>query len=209
MEVDERLQVIVAGCRWVKDPSLAASLIPTLAVEAPAFVPLPGSSGEARPAIPLTSLAPLVDAMAVLLPTSFAAAKAGKIQVGVENLDVNGASGEPLVALLTDWVSQCGRPGLRSGVVPALALAWVMRRVVAGKVGELPGTAAEPLSRLHSELAALPAPERAKILVSLGWALTSRLSAALGLASASGVPVQLGGIYRLMLPNPLILGWSG
>ncbi len=205
MDIDERLQTILQECRWVRDSGTAAQLVPALASEAPAFVPLPQRDGEVRPAVPVVCLEMVASAVVKVIVDA-ADGKAG----GFENLDAAGVAADPLAAALADMFEQVSHPGLRAQLTPVLVTTWAAWQVLAGRADTLPGVdanVAQASRTAAARIAAASGTAKADLLQNIGWALTSRVAGALHLAGMAGADVATGGLYRQILPNPLMLAF--
>jgi len=205
MDVDERLSTILQECRWVTDPGTAVQLIPGLAAEAPAFVPLPLRDGDVRPSVPVVCVPMVADAV---VRTIVAAVK-GEAKA-LEDANAVEVSADPLAAACAEMFAQCAKPGLRAQTVPVLTIAWCAWEVFAGRGPQLPGvdTDVGKASRtVAAQLGASQGTAKAEMLQKIGWALASRLSGGMSMAAMAGAPVVTGGLYRQLLPHPLVLGF--
>jgi len=205
MDVDERLSTILQECRWVTDPGTAVRLIPALPAEAPAFVPLPLRDGDVRPCVPVVCVPMVADAVA----RTIVAAVQGQA-TSLEDADAAAVAADPLAAVCAEMLAQCAQPGLRNQSVPILAIAWCAWEVLAGRGDALPGVDPEVGKQSRTAAARVSASKgtaRAEVLQQVGWALSSRVAGGLSLAAMAGAPVSTGGLYRQLLPQPLVLGF--
>lgn len=210
MDIDERMRTLLAECRWVRDAALATALVPGLPTHAPPLVALPTGDGDVLPAIPVTCLDLLADPVAAVISDAVQQGVSGQPLQAVESLEAPALRDDPLTAVLTDLIAQAALPGLRADVVPLLGVAWITQRMVAGHLDGIPGlspTGRDTARQLAAALAGLPPAERGTCLRGVGFALASRLGAAANMAAMAGATVQLGGLYRQLLPDPLVLAF--
>lgn len=210
MDFDERLRTLLSECRWVRDPALATSLVPSLATHAPPLVALPTTEGDVVPGIPVLCLPLLTEGVVAVISDAVAQGVSGKPLAAVEELDAAALREDGLTAALADLLAQASLPGLRSHVVPLLAVAWISQRVIAGRLDQLPGLSEDATAQARqaaSAISTLDPAGRGACLRGVGFALASRVGAAANLAAMSGAPVQLGGLFRQLLPSPLVLAF--
>jgi hypothetical protein len=206
MDTDERLKTLLSGCRWVRSPTLALSLIPGLAEHAPALVGMPKRGGEVVPRVPVLCIPALADAVAGHLAEVLPGAASGA--PALHEADPAALRDHPLVRPLTELVAQASQPGLRAALTPALALAWITTRLLHG--GRIPGLSSEAQRRAASAVtawSALPPAGRGAALRGLGASLSGALAAAIGVAAMSGAPVPTGGLLRQLLVDPLLFAF--
>ena len=210
MDLDEQLETLLGTCRWVRSADVARTVLPTLMSDMPPLVPWT----DGQLVLPIRVIGELVEAMSQVLQ---ALVEQGlKKAQGAPFADVTQAKliADPLVRVLARHTLQVSRPGLRAHAIPGIALAWVCPQIFSGQIQDLPGLEPATLNRFAApleKLASLEPREQGRVLGNIGWALAARMGAAVSLASRTGTDVRSGGLYRELLPNPLVMafpqGW--
>ncbi len=210
MDIDERLKTLLVDCRWVRDPELAALLLPGLSEHAPPLVALPTPDGDVVPGVPVLCIPALADGVALVFASAVEEGLAGSPLSSVDGLEPEALRDDPLVLALTDLIAQASTPGIRASVVPVLAVAWIGQQLAAGRSGQVPGLSGDAAKKAMLAAGALGGVDpvaRGACLRGVGFALAGRLGAAANMAAMAGAPVQLGGLYRQMLPDPLVMAF--
>lgn len=206
MEHRERVRALVEGCAWVRDSGLALSLIPALAEDLPAWAGVHGSG----PRIPTPAAGAIARALAKVLPDLLQQAKSGDAPE-LSSFDRGQLQSDPLVRTLTAMFAQTTRKGLRSHTVPAIVTAWATREILLGRMGSaglLEPAELGAVDEAAQQLMAVEDEVRMNLVARIGRSVAGRVGAAMALAAGSGLRIPTGDLYRVLLPNVLVLNWT-
>ena len=205
MEHKERVRALVEGCSWVRDSGLALSLIPALAEDLPAWVHVDGGQR-----IPTPAAGAVAKALAKVLPELLQQAQSGATDE-IGSFDRGQLQSDPLVRTLTGMFAQASRRGLRSHTVPAIVTAWATREILAGRVGSaglLEPAELGVVDDIAQQLRGTDEHTRMSLVTRIGRGVAGRVGAAMSLAAGSGLRLPTGDLYRVLLPNVLVLNWK-
>ena len=210
MGFQENLNVLLRGTSWSSDPSVAISAVPELAADTPPLVSLPTKEGEPeRIVVPSLCVDEIVDVISSELPALFEKSK----KKGAPT--VFGADSDPksdrVVQVLTQLIMQTNLPSINSHVVPALLMSHVTSKVISGQSASMDWLDKPKLKALETigkGFQELDPTDVGRVLTNLGIQLAGRYSAAASLAAECGMDQRLGGLYRALLTNPLVMVFS-
>ncbi len=210
MDVTERLRTLLRPCSWVRDSSTALRLVPELAVDMPAPLDLATLDGASERAIPVRCLDSLLEPVATVVLQLGEASLEGKAREELHRAGADRILGDALVMAVAELLAQAASPGLSAQAVPALSVAWLTSRMLAGSLAEIkdrrPDLAGK-LAKLHTRLTDLPSARRGTVLADIAWGVRGRLAAAVSVAQAGGYSVEAGGLYRRVMADSLVLAF--
>ena len=210
MDVIDRLRTLLRPCAWVRDSATALRLVPELAVDLPTPVDVITAEGTSERGVPVRCVETLVGPVATVVIQLGEAALESKPREELHRATPDRILADPLVPVVAELLAQASGPGLNGQAVPALAVAWLSSRLLAGQPGELKGRNPElyaRMTKLYARLAELPPQRRGSALSDITWGLRGRLAAAVSVAQAAGWTVEAGGIYRRVMADPLVLAF--
>ncbi len=199
MEHSARLAPIVDRVLWASGPEDLLRVVPELIVETPPLTML-----EDGPGVLLSDPGPFLSGVTTYLCDCMEGLASRDPLIDASGIMVRQ---DPVVAALLPLFLECGRPGTRAQLVPAISLVWAASGLISGRapwLGHLPGPLAQRWMVAQGKLESATDESRFESVRRIGDRLGARLGAAISLARVEGVAIPAGGLVRRIMTNPLV-----